>query len=99
VALELVDQLAALGRVEGAALADEQVGHDRVVDVALLLRLAGRVLAAELAVGVEEARHSNCIQKWSLAIDLNGRRLVKACGRSFNLTPSENVSYCFVVSL
>src|SRR6185503_7472686 len=48
VALDLEDQLLALGEVRGPALADEQVGHDGVIEVALVLELTGVVLAVEV---------------------------------------------------
>src|SRR6266404_7221116 len=40
VALDLVDDLAPLGDVLSAALANQHVGHDGVIDVALVLELA-----------------------------------------------------------
>src|SRR6266705_2713566 len=56
VALDVVDQLAALGDVERAPLPEEEIGEHRVVDVALVLGLAGIVLAVEKVVGIEEGR-------------------------------------------
>src|SRR5207247_3493062 len=56
VALDVVDHLAALGDVERAPLPEEEIGEDRVVDVALVLGLAGVVLAIEKVVGIEEGR-------------------------------------------
>src|SRR5437879_2998766 len=55
VALDVVDQLAPLGNVEGAPLAHEHVGDDRIVDVALVLQLVGVVLADQEVVGLQEA--------------------------------------------
>src|SRR2546428_6726779 len=56
VALDVVDQLAALGDVERAPLAYEQIGDDGIVDVTLILGLAGIVLTVEEVVGVQERR-------------------------------------------
>ena len=50
----LVQDLAPLGRVHGAALAHEQVGGDRVLHVALVLELVRHVRAVEEVVGIEE---------------------------------------------
>src|SRR5882724_12174628 len=55
VALERVDDLAALRRVQGAALAQDQIRRHRILDVTLVARLAGQVLG-EVAVGLEEVR-------------------------------------------
>src|SRR5689334_12862161 len=56
VALDLVNELAPLGDVERPALPDDHVGHDRIVDVALVLQLAGEVMAEDEVVGIEERR-------------------------------------------
>src|SRR5213594_3827100 len=56
VALDVVDDLAALGRIERPPLADEHVSHHRVVDVALVLQLLGVVLTEQEVVGLEESR-------------------------------------------
>src|SRR5438309_1896312 len=56
VALDVVDQLAAPGDVERAPLADEHVGHHRVVDVALVLELFRVVLAEQEVVRLQEPR-------------------------------------------
>src|SRR5262245_66400247 len=53
IALQLVDDLAALCDIEDPALADQHVGDDGVVDVALVLRLARSVHPAEEVVGLE----------------------------------------------
>src|SRR5881397_2190391 len=55
-ALDVEDDLAPLGHVGGAPLAHQHVGHHRVVDVALVLELAGIVLTEEEVVGLEEPR-------------------------------------------
>src|SRR6266851_7449097 len=55
VALDLPDDLAALHRIRGAPLADQHVGHDRIVDVPVVLDLARVVLAVEEVVGLLEA--------------------------------------------
>src|SRR5262245_36500669 len=49
-----MDDLAPLRHVEDPPLADEHVGDDRVVDVALVLRLARVVHAVEEVVGIQE---------------------------------------------
>src|SRR5882672_4165699 len=54
--LDLLDQVAALGEIERAPLTDEHVGHDRIVDVALVLELAGEVVAVEIVVRIEKRR-------------------------------------------
>src|SRR5437660_1338288 len=56
VALEVVDDLAALDVVIRAPLAEQEVGEGRIVHVALVPRLAGIVLAVEAVVGIEERR-------------------------------------------
>src|SRR5438093_10309293 len=56
VALEVVDDLAALDVVVRAPLAEQEVGEGRIVHVALVPRLAGIVLAVEEVVGIEERR-------------------------------------------
>ena len=51
-----MDGLPPLADVEGAPLADDEVGDHGVVDVALVSRLPRHVLAIEVAVGLEECR-------------------------------------------
>src|SRR6185503_13073802 len=56
VALDLVDDLAPLDGIGRPALADQQIGRHRVVDVALVARLLGIVVAVQERVGLEERR-------------------------------------------
>src|SRR4030095_1723788 len=56
VALDVVDDFAALYGTERAPLPDEHVGHHRVVDVALVLQLLWVVLAEQEVVRLEESR-------------------------------------------
>src|SRR5256885_3386025 len=56
VALEVVDDLAALDVGVRAPVAEKEVGEGRMVHVALVPRLAGIVLAVEEVVGIEERR-------------------------------------------
>src|SRR5437867_3294970 len=56
VALDLVDQLPSLDGVERTPLAHDQVRHHRIVDVALVSRLVGHVVAIEIAIGLEKVR-------------------------------------------
>src|SRR5215470_1063801 len=56
VALQLVDDLTALRRVGGAALANHHIRRYGIVHVALILELAGIVVTEEVVVGVEKRR-------------------------------------------
>src|SRR5467141_58920 len=56
IALDVVDDLAALGGIERAPLTNDHVGDDGVVHVALVLQLAGIVVAEQIVVAVEERR-------------------------------------------
>jgi len=53
---ELVEDLAPLGHVRGATLADQHVAEHGIVDVALILELARHVGSEEVVVGIEERR-------------------------------------------
>src|SRR5437016_5434338 len=56
IALDVLDDLAALGGIERAALTDDHVGDDGIVHVTLILHLAGVVVAEEVVVAVQERR-------------------------------------------
>src|SRR5262249_13241803 len=56
IALDLVDELTALGDVERAPLPQQEIGESGIVDVALVLGLAGVVLPIEEVVGIQERR-------------------------------------------
>src|SRR5437899_2081021 len=56
VALKVVDDLAALGDVERAPLPEEEIGEHGVIDMTLVLRLAGIVLTIEKVVGIQKGR-------------------------------------------
>src|SRR5689334_2091572 len=72
VALDLVDQLTPLGDVVRPTLADDHVGHDGIVDVALVLHLIGKVIAKEIVVAVEERRLRPERQRVELAVEARG---------------------------
>src|SRR5688572_8027530 len=72
VLLDLEDHLAALGDVERAPLAHQQVGHLRVVDVALVARLPREVLAVEERIGLQERRLRPERARGELAIEARG---------------------------
>src|SRR6266849_155094 len=72
VPLDLVDDLAALGEVLGMALANEHIRHDRIVDVALILELAGEVLAVEKIVRLLKARLRAQGHRVELAVEGRG---------------------------
>src|SRR5207249_5420354 len=76
VALDVVDDLAALGDVGRAPLADQHVGHHRVVDVALVLELFRVVLAEQEVVRLQEPRLGPEGHRLELAVE--ARRDVRA---------------------
>jgi hypothetical protein len=67
VALQLGEDLAPPGGVDRAALAHEEIGHHRVVDVALVLQLLRVVHAVHVVVGVDEGRLRAVGQRVELA--------------------------------
>src|SRR2546422_10770208 len=68
-ALDVEDDLAPLGEVDRPSLADEQVGHHGIVDVALVLELFPVILAEEEVIGLEEPRLRPVRHRVELAVE------------------------------
>src|SRR5712664_771995 len=56
IALDVVDDLAALRGIDRAALTDDHIGDDGIVHVTLILHLAGVVVAEEVVIAVQDGR-------------------------------------------